>query len=245
MHTVGLFGFVIWLLANVHFDNGLLGYFLNYYETRGVERFGIIWHCDIVPSVLNRPEIAIRQCNEPYISGPVDNDLLNEMRLEYLNEGDWYIPADLDEFHWHPGLSNFGHFIGDYDYIPSLFVDRVAQDGTLRPLDCGRSLDEQFPLVVPVTARICGGPACINKVAMARHDCIVSSGHHFATGIGANFTMQTHHFKWNSGLWSWLMFREGKYINEVTTFNAHYQRFGRINVYDSELGVQIAPKIGI
>lgn len=239
---------MIWLLANIHFDDGLLRYFLDYYEKRGVERFGIILHSWPCPAVLNRPEIHVRVSHEPYVSGPRDNELLNEIRDEYLSPGDWYIPADLDEFHYHPRVFNFRDLVGDYDYIPSLFVDRIAEDGKIRDLDFRRSLDDQFPLASIITQQLCGN-GCINKVAFARWNCVVNSGHHFAVGTPADFFMETHHFKWSSSFWRWINHRE-KLAEDVSSkearpFTRHYQIHGRINIYDANLKIWTADKIGI
>lgn len=235
---------MIWVLINLHFDNGLLPYFLRYYRERGVGRFGFITR--IVPNELIADDIELEVLPEDYQSGPRDNDLLNEFRKKRLSREDWYIPADLDEFYWTPGLRNFHDLIGDWDHIPAKFWERLSRDGVIRPIDHTKTLDEQHPLGGHIINRLCDG-GCDDKVAMARAHVITRSGHHFAeNGFRAPFPVMCHHFKFTGkDFWTWMNHKESLWPMEVPPFRLHYQAHGRINVYDTRLGIIQSPPIGI
>jgi hypothetical protein len=242
---------MIWVLINIYHDDGLLPFFLQYYRERGVDKFGIILHTKmplgLVP--LSRYEdICIEETAEPYASGPRDNEWILWFRDRHLTANDWYIPADLDEFYWCPGLSNFKDFIGSWDYIPAKFYDRLSLDGRIHDVLPNVPLDDQFPLGGSIVKLVNGG--CEDKVAMARRGINVNSGHHYAPGLPSSFSLSCHHFKFcGAHFWSWMNYREAL-VNygaskEVTPFRKRYKIEDRINVFDKSLGITKSPRIGV
>lgn len=240
---------MIWALANIHFDDGLYPYFLKYYRKLGVQRFGLIVH-DTCRELEGFHDTVIERSSEPYTSGERDNQLLQAFRQKHLYADDWYIPADLDEFYWTQNIQHIRELTSHaWDYVPAVFYDRFSLDGKIHPLDGSRSLDEQFPLVGHITEVICHG--CPDKVAIIRGSLSTTSGHHRAVAARrAPFMLQCHHFKWcGAHFWDWINYREGMYnyiyAREVLPFRNHFKQNGRINVYDGNFHVTIAPTLGI
>ncbi len=237
---------MIWVLTNIYHDDGLLPFFLRYYRERGVDRFGIIYHGHL--HLLSAEDIVYERSSEEYSSGPRDNEWILWFKQRHLNSNDWYIPADLDEFYWCPGLRNFKDFIGSWDYVPAKFYDRLASDGTIKPIQLDTPLDIQFPLGGSIIHNLCGG--CNDKVAMAQARIDVSSGHHHAPGLMAGFNIMCHHFKWcGESFWAWMNHREAL-VNygaskEVTPFREHFKAHNRINIYDHSLDISTSQLIGI
>lgn len=233
---------MIWVIVNVYHHEELLPFFLRYYRGKGVDRFLLLCHKELT---ISDPDVIVQPVHEDYISGYRDNELLLHFRDTYLNLNDWYIPADLDEFHWFPGLANFGSLLGNFDYIRSKFVDRIALDGKIREINMEKTLDSQFPLAGNITEKLCGG--CLDKVVLARKSVDTNSGHHYCAGRPAMFSLVTHHFKWaGKYFWDHMFHKELCYgYNEVSNFLSHYRSFGGINVLFPEYGIVESPAIGV
>lgn len=246
-HNVSFSALVIYVICNIHFDNGLLPFFLSYYRRKGVNKF--VFLSRVESKYYKAADVIVESVNEPYVNGPRDNELLNAARLKYTKEGDYYIAADLDEFYWAPGLTNFNSLIDYWDYIPATFVDRIPYDGIIKPFTKD-SLDAQFPLGSSLIKNLCRG--CDKKVTMLRHNIPTNSGHHFAEhGKSAPFSIDCHHFKWaGSDFWSFMLNRERMMSdtvrNQFPPFRRHYRDNGsRINTMDQSLNIYQSPTIGV
>lgn len=235
---------MITLLANIHYDDGLLPYFLKYYSTRGVELFGIVAHCKFDEKIFRGYPVHLESHKEPYINGPRDAEILDSLRTKLVSNYDWFIPTDLDEFHWTPGLIDFRHYCADdYEWIPSVFIDRIAADGSIPVIDPRKSLDSQFPLRGLVIQEINKGAP--HKVALCRGYLNPSSGHHNCHPAKfAPFTFETHHFKWQGrDFWKHMSIRqlvEHRMFGETGRFTEHFHKHGRINTF-----TEFAAPIGI
>lgn len=241
---------MIWVILNLHFDaDNLLQRFIKYYTSRGVDCVGIIARGSI--PYCDPAKTLIRMVSGGYVNGPTDNEQLNEFRRIHLSNNDWYIPADLDEYYWSPGLSDFRCLTGNWDYIPAKFVDRVSANGEIPSRIGSTTLDDQFPLGGSIIRDLCGR-GCEDKVCMARGNIPMASGHHFVASpaIQSPFTVQCHHFKWGGRrFWEFMNARERMVQDTVKSqfpaFRAHYVVGNRINVFDSKLGMYNAPPIGV
>lgn len=233
---------MVWVITNVYHCDELLPYFLEYYRRKGVDKFLLLAHGSI-PSVSN--DIIWQPVNEPYKNGHRDNELLTHFKQLYLGANDWFLPVDLDEFVWLPEFKNVHSWCGDWDYVPGIFIDRIARDGRIHEIRKNESLDEQFPLAAPITRILCGG--CPDKVSFARADVETSSGHHYASGRRAPFTAVVHHFKWGGkNFWAHMYHKQACYgYNEVSDFLYEYHSFGAINVFRADYGIHCAARIGI
>lgn len=114
---------------------------------------------------------------------------------------DWYILADQDELQVYPmplvDLLEHCDAHG-YDHITGCFVDRLAADGSLPPVDYGRAIEEQFPVKAFVSYPLSGCDP--RKVVAAKGDVAIIRGQHYALNgrpcpMGVAF-VQVHHFKW-------------------------------------------------
>lgn len=241
---------MIWVIVNIHFDHGLLARFSGYYRERKVDGILAILRGDVViDGSLVDGSVRVKT---PYQDGPTDNEILISVKDELFkkNRG-WYIPADLDEFYWTPGLSDFNLLTSDrYDYIPSTFVDRLAFDGSIPAIDQSITLDEQFPLQGKVIKNLCGGSE--DKIALARWNVDTTSGHHAAkSGQVSPFSIFCHHFKFSGDrqFWAWMNHREGLKKDSTKTefppFREHFFQNNRIDIYNRALEVKAAPMIGV
>ncbi|MFD8308511.1 hypothetical protein ACFV29_40275 [Streptomyces sp. NPDC059690] len=118
---------------------------------------------------------------------------------------DWWIVADLDEFHvFDRPLADITAFCDahDYDFLQGAFLDRVDADGRLTgPLPHGGTpLWRQYPLAGWLTLALLDGRP--TKITLARGTVELDLGQHYAwTGRGApvgEIYAQVHHFKWTS-----------------------------------------------
>lgn len=196
---------VICVIDNNH--EQLLPHFLRHYTERGVRRFilGVRRGSDnpawqYIQS-LNNPNIVLEKTELPphAINGIVDSKFINDIKTR---EADWYIPADLDEFHavadlTFPQLEQVCAQDGA-DYVASTMRDCVAANGDIPARILAEpDIFEQFPIVSDITAAVMGG--CVKKVCFAHPNVDVGPGHHFVldkskkplTSPGLTF-----HFKW-------------------------------------------------
>jgi hypothetical protein len=122
---------------------------------------------------------------------------------------DWFILADQDELHQYPielhKLVEFCEREG-YDYVSGCFLDRIAADGGLPPIDYSAALELQFPLGAFLTFPLHRGYPM--KIVLAKGRVKIDTGQHIAlTGRGCPIQeafVQVHHYKWVAGLLPWL-----------------------------------------
>jgi hypothetical protein len=167
--------------------------------------------------------------------------LLNGTRQRDPNE--WFVIADHDELQAYPdGLAAAIAFCNrhGYDYIEGCLVDRLAEGGTLPPVEAGVSLWDQYPLG-SVLSKVAGG-AVTNKVVAAKGGVQLSHGqHHAYSGIGCpprELYVPVHHFKWNDATLAALRQRrvgQAEYSLECSTVAAYLERHGRVDVDDPAL----------
>lgn len=142
-------------------------------------------------------------------------DLYNEVKSTYPN--DWWIVADIDEFHVYP--YNDPHIVirgcdsHGWDLVRGGFIDRVGENGTFPVLDGNKSVFRQFPMAG--FFRYPMSKACPNKVCMMKGYVEITSGQHYAKFDGHTtwrwqgwnhpliapydeYSVQVHHFKWDS-----------------------------------------------
>lgn len=186
----------------------LLPHFLKHYRMLEVNRFvfGIrrgrsnpAWS---YISGLGANDIEMRETNpDPNsINGDVDSLFMNGIKDEL---GDWYVPADLDEFHAIEGGISFLEARRlceeqGADFVNSRMVDRIAPGGAIpSSIKPTPDIHEQFPERKSITGDIMGG--CTSKVCLAHSRVSLDSGHHKVVAEGfspAKFGGKTMHFKW-------------------------------------------------
>lgn len=202
----------------------LVPFFLEYYARLGVDRFIIgLWNGFDNP-IHDKLLAMLSEWSPPGVSTEIETSLvcdyngycgvnetpwLNEARLRYVAENDWYAVADLDEFYAFAGrtfpemieaaLAQNCHAVTGAE--GAAFVDRVAPVGfpSIPHYERARTLlDDTFPLATDLT-RSCG--CGTSKVALARNDVTIFSGHHFCQGHPCLVnSVDVHHFKWNANV---------------------------------------------
>jgi Glycosyl transferase family 2 len=192
-------------------DTGLLDAAIAHYRGLGVESFHITGHIESfddpefrrAQDVLTRHGLAFAAVHQ----GPWDEDLNAYLIRAQMRRhpGDWWVVADLDEFHvYDRPLTDIitACQAGGYDYVMGALLDRVAADGTLPALDPATSIWAQYALAGLVTLRVLR--AVTSKVTLARGDVRLHLGQHGAlTGRSlpaAEGFAQVHHFKWTDSV---------------------------------------------
>lgn len=137
--------------------------------------------------------------------------------IKSKNKNDWYVVADIDEFHLYPNDS-LHKLIYDcqennWDIVRGGFIDRIGIDGEFSELKDNQSLWYQYP-----NAGFFRHPmsqACPNKICVIKGYVDITSGQHYAKindhttwrwqgwnhPLIAPFqthSVQVHHFKWDA-----------------------------------------------
>jgi len=203
----------VWAICSIRNGGvGLLPHWLTHYLRLGADRLLIGVYDDVSPEA--------RAAIERFTAGfPAtifsqtwsgNHELVQEdqrrsaCRVAGASPGTWIVHTDLDEFHEFPAplpetvaaaeARNFNVIFGQ-------FLDRVAGDGSLPPIQPAPSIWEQFPVKCHLTAKILRG--CTRKVMLAKFHAPCGPGHHNANNmrvgfpIGAAHQYIVHHFKWH------------------------------------------------
>jgi hypothetical protein len=192
------------LITTIYRDAALLPHFLNHYATLGVDAFLIGVFRNSVPV-----EEIFRLCRGYCCcvsSTPRDFNVFTERALKrrlclsFVDDDEWWVVADLDEFHEYPvplkllhcELENAG-----YSYLQSQFLDRITSDGHLPRFEPAADLWEHFPAAAYISRDLQQQP--FKKVMLVRGHSPVGTGHH-RPDDGARGHVRTggvvHHFKW-------------------------------------------------
>ena len=225
-------------------NDGLLPYWLRHYCRQQPHL--------IVPEDIDEAELAparedsrcvVHRFSGTYVGGCIDTERTLEVVRRVVEPGEWYIVADLDEFHLLTPPSEHD------SAVLARFVDRISLDGKLNEIDQTRTLDEQFPLCFNPSMIV--PPMGTMKVAMVRAPAEFTAGHHMCTvNAYAEDVGETHHFKWHGAkLLAWLQHRANLTHYdpsfESRAFLDHIARFGGVNVQDYSLYVRKARSIGV
>lgn len=192
----------------------LLPHFYRHYSSRGVRWFLFGIHRGESNSCWNRVrelntlglQVEVVASYSGGIDGQKEGESLEALRLR-VPPDQWYIPADLDEFHTFgelpfPEVVEACQWQGA-DYVASRLCDRISEDGRI-PLriDPEIPITEQFPRQADISGGIL--KACVDKVCVARQCVQVNSGHHHAVGPHKPLSSKglTYHFKWFGDLYA-------------------------------------------
>lgn len=182
---------MIVVLTSLSYCAAILPAFVAHYAERGAERVvvsvhGVGWGDGELAAVTDlfsydqRISVEFRLASKRWRETGVEAHNKNELRSELrLRRGDWFVPADLDEF------TEYDRPLPDLvaalerdgcEYAMGTMVDHVAASGALTAYDPSRSLAEQYPTRANVTKGIMGQDN--RKVVLCRGDRSVLSGHH-------------------------------------------------------------------
>jgi hypothetical protein len=137
--------------------------------------------------------------------------------IKNSHPNDWWVIADVDEFHLYPNDDLKG-LINDCDengwsLVRGGFIDRIGPDGEFSELSTKECIFKQFPNMG--FFRYPMSKACPNKVCVMKGHVEITSGQHYAKIDGYTtwkwqgwnhpliapielYSVQVHHFKWDS-----------------------------------------------
>lgn len=201
-----------------------LPFFLEHYRQLGVSRFLIVLNThgsvDLEQRVARFCPPA-RVISEPLESKPAlkhFHGLLDELRP------DWYIKADLDEFHEYPfSLDEMAARMGEagQNVVLGELIDQVSSTGEIVPVDPQRPLTEQFPIACHLTRDIVQG--CCRKLMLCRGDVRPRTAgfHHAPEERLASYQGTVRHYKWHGDLLN----RLEQHADSQDPFRAESRRF--------------------
>jgi hypothetical protein len=161
----------------------------------------------------------------------------NKVIRDYVDDNEWCIVADLDEFYSVPGMKLTDAIqqadIAKCTHLRGIFYDRITSDGSF-PAHLEDNLWKQFPLSVNATAAISRG--CNQKVCAVRGYQLVGPGHHTMETKSKPWPDQivkVYHFKWwGSHPAQWFGTRPNtnpQYLDERERLASHLRKYGRLN----------------
>lgn len=192
-------------------DTSLLPYSLSHYRELGVESFHVIRHVESRADPTLGPSVEVmRKAGYDFAEvcvAPWHEDLNAALIRKQMSAwpDDWWIVADLDEFHvYDRSPTEVAAYCEEhgFDFVEGAFLDRVSVDGRLTgPLPYGEEpLWRQYPLAGQLTLGLLDGRP--TKVTLARGSVELDLGQHYAwTGRGVpveEIYAQVHHFKWTA-----------------------------------------------
>ena len=169
-----------------------------------------------------------------------------------VKKDDWVMHADLDEFYEFPvplrELTKIMEEANDWA-LHGHILDRVAEDGTLKPVVPHINIGEQFPIGCHLTGRVFG--ANTRKIMLCRGRVRVNAAHDNTFNarfqrcpIGDQSQYIAHHFRWTDALIPRLRSRLlgngiGKpYRAEIERFFAYWKKHGKINLTDPRIAAR-------
>lgn len=216
----------IYAFTTVFDDYDLLPHWCEHYRRLGVDDVvvavgyrhdedlnrGVWWRRCIVPDVIDicRPFDArvfvFTHCDYDACVNDVIRPRINEWLK--LNEDDWCIYADLDEFYTYPApIKDIAAAMEEHNdwAIEGRIIDRVVEDGSLPPVLETPQIGLQYPIGCDLTGQWIR--ANTRKIVLCRARVIVNSAHDNTRNayfhihrIGTLADYQAHHFRWTQRL---------------------------------------------
>ena len=171
---------------------------------------------DVSKIVSNFPKAKIvKKIRDRVFDWEKVTSLYNFIKNSHPN--DWWVIADVDEFHLYPkddlkGLINICDDNG-WSLVRGGFIDRIGPNGEFSELSTKEDIFKQFPNMG--FFRYPMSKACPNKVCVMKGHVEITSGQHYAKIDGYTtwkwqgwnhpliapielYSVQVHHFKWDS-----------------------------------------------
>lgn len=174
-----------WLIFTVYSrPTGLLPHFLRHYRDLGFTDCVMAVHrrcerSEVHHEAARVADLRVRMvpCYEGPHHAEKDAALINWLRVRWMqNPREWAAWADIDEFYEYPmSLGEIARLDPRWTAIIGHYIDQVAADGSLPPVDPARPLAEQFPVPIRLSRRL----GCLDrKVMMFRGVRPLFAGHH-------------------------------------------------------------------
>jgi tellurite resistance-related uncharacterized protein len=215
---------MIKLLTVIGHGTSLLPHFIEHYQKHVDEILIAVYETELYPSLGDEVSEIIKNYDNVKIQIVVNERIFDWEKVTQLynyvkkiNQFDWFVIADIDEFHLYPNNDLRG-LVKDceennWDLVRGGFIDRIGIDGEFVELKDNQSIWEQFPNAG--FFRYPMSKACPNKICVMKGYVDVTSGQHYAKiedhttwrwqgwshpliAPVETHSVQVHHFKWDS-----------------------------------------------
>jgi hypothetical protein len=200
----------------------LIPHFIDHYSKYVDEIQFVVYQSPIHPTLINDVKEAIKDHKNVKIVKTIENTEFDWSKVTALynlmkskNQNDWWVIADIDEFHLYPNddlkilITNCDKY--GWDLVRGGFIDRIGPEGTFSKLEPNINIFKQFPNAG--FFRYPMSKACPNKVCVMKGYIELTDGQHYAKIdgyttwkwqgwnhplINPHSYIQVHHFKWDS-----------------------------------------------
>ena len=214
---------MIRLVCVIGHNHELLPHFIEHYSKYVDELNFVIYESEASPRILSRCKPIIAEYDNCKIVKVVKERVYDWEKVTILynmvkskKKKDWWVVADIDEFHLYPNndLKTIIDTCEDnlWSMVRGGFIDRIGEGGTFPKITQDISIFEQFPYAGYF--RYPMSNACPNKVCLMRGDVELTNGQHYAIIDGhttwrwqgwnhptiapyQEYSVQVHHFKWD------------------------------------------------
>lgn len=211
---------MIRLVTVIGHGENLIPHFVNHYSNYVDEINIVVYESDIAPNLNEIVLSKIKQYKNVNVIKTIKDRVFDWDKVTQIynfitskHPNDWWVVADIDEFHLYPDLltkltSSANEF--GWDIIRGGFVDRIGEDGEFVELQEDKLIWEQYPNAGFFRHPMSG--ANPNKICVMKGYVELTSGQHYAKIdgqttwkwqgwnhplINPHSFVQVHHFKWD------------------------------------------------
>jgi hypothetical protein len=213
---------MIRVLSVIGHGVNLIPHFIDHYSKYVDEIQFVVYQSPIHPTLINDVKEAIKDHKNVKIVKTIENTEFDWSKVTALynlmkskNPNDWWVIADIDEFHLYPNddlkilITNCDKY--GWDLVRGGFIDRIGPDGAFSKLEPNTNIFNQFPNAG--FFRYPMSKACPNKICVMKGYIELTDGQHYAKIdgyttwkwqgwnhplINPHSYIQVHHFKWDS-----------------------------------------------
>jgi hypothetical protein len=192
------------LITILYEDLSLVPFFVEHYAVQGVTEFLVGAYQKTGAFDAARQLFAAHRNIIVPIAGEysnaADTDIRHELCRRYVRPDEWWVVADVDEFHEYPiPLLELCEELDQrqYKFLLSRLLDRISADGSCPRLTLGVPLWEQFPAAAFITRELMASSDV--KVMLVRGRELTGVGHHIPVqSVPSEIYVggMVHHFKW-------------------------------------------------
>lgn len=208
-------------LSVIGHGTNLIPHFIDHYSQYVDEIQFVVYQSVIQPNLIEEVKETTKNYKNVKVVKTIEDRIFDWEKVTTLynmvkakNPNDWWVIADIDEFHLYPNddlkklISNCEKY--GWDLVRGGFIDRIGPDGEFSELKDDVNIFKQFPNMG--FFRYPMSKACPNKVCVMRGYIEITSGQHYAkiNGqttwrwqgwnhplINPHSYVQVHHFKWD------------------------------------------------
>jgi hypothetical protein len=224
----------------------LLPHFIEHYQKQVDEINIAVYETELYPNLTEEITEVIKNYEKVKIVITIQDRIFDWEKVTHLynfikskNKNEWYVIADIDEFHLYPNNS-LHKLIYDcqensWDIVRGGFIDRIGRGGKFSELEIDKTIWDQFPNAGFFRYPLSN--ACPNKICVMKGYVDITSGQHYAKindqttwrWQGWNHpliapvethSVQVHHFKWDSTSIERIL--NVSNINEEYAFSSEY-----------------------